>query len=160
MSGGDCILAAFIAAAVLEVSAAVAVFAFRDTLHSIIAITAIFALNSVVFLILQLPLLAVLQLLIMVGGVATYLFIGAASASFSKFSHTCAYALGMLSVTIFALLAYPLLSTTFTEQSNLFGQAQISMLVSNYPMLYLLAFSAFGIAMGSIIILKRLRSRR
>lgn len=158
--GGDCILAAFIAAAVLEVSAAIAVFAFRDTLHSIIAITSLLVLNSIIFLILELPLLAVLQLLIMVGGVATYLFIGAASAGFSKFNHSRVFVVGLLSAAIFALLAFPLISTTFTEQYNLFGQQQITQLLLNYPILYLLAFSAFGVAMGSIIILKRQRSRR
>ena len=145
------------AAAILDLIAAILVFWFRDVMHAILSISAVFVINSILFLILQLPLLAVIQLLIMVGGVATYLFIGASSADFSKFDHARVYALGVLAAAVFAALVYPILNTTFTEQSNVFGGANYSLLLTNYGILYVIALSLFGVALGSIMILKHVR---
>ena len=72
-------IALFAIIALLEILSATLVFVFKDMLHVVLSFSALFIINSAIFMVLGQPFLALLQLFIMVGGVSTYLFVGVAS---------------------------------------------------------------------------------
>ena len=150
----------FIAVALVELASISMIFISRDVLHSVLALSAAFFFNSLLFLLLSQPLLALLQLFIMVGGISTYLFVGVAAVSYSRFKHTTYSALMILSVAFFTLLLYNSLGVGFpAQQQNPLSSAAISnYLSSGVGQLYIITFALFGIALGSILLLKRIGS--
>ncbi len=153
---------AFIGVATLEILSVALIFKFKDVLHSVLALSTFFLLNSVLFFMLQQPVIALLQLFIMVGGVTTYMFVGVASASYSHFEHTNYVALAILAILTMFAFVYKVSDTTFiTPQQNLLiDQAISTAFSSNVPLLYIIAFMLFGIALGSIILLKNLGAKK
>lgn len=148
----------FIIAAALEIGAAMLVFTFKDVLHSILALAFVFMLNSAILLMLAQPMLALLQLFIMVGGVATYAFVGASSSSYSRFRHTNVYVLAVSTIVLFLLLGYGALrSAPATGMQNTLSGASISQsLGSSVAMLYVMAVMLFGIGFGSILLMRKM----
>ena len=71
-------LALFLAVAVLELISIALIVLFKDIMHSSLALASLFFMNLLVFLMLQQPLLAVVQLFVLVGGISTYMIIGVA----------------------------------------------------------------------------------
>lgn len=154
--------AVFITVAALEILSVILIFVFKDVLHSILALSSFFLLNSILFFMLEQPIIALLQLFIMVGGVTTYLFVGVASASYSHFKHTNYIALIFLSAATTFLFLYKVSDTRFlnTQQNFLSDQAISAALTSNIGLLYIIAFMLFSIGLGSIILLKNLGAKK
>lgn len=152
----------FIALALLELVSIALIFVFKDLLHSVLALAMAFFFNSLLFLLLNQILLALIQLFIMVGGISTYLFVGVASVSYSRFKHTSYTALAVLSVIFFALLTYRSLAVGFpTQQQNFLSNNLIrGYLSASVALLYMLAFALFGVALGSILLLKKIGAIR
>lgn len=153
-------LAIFALAAALEIVSALLVFSLKDVLHSVLALSVAFFVNSLLFLMLAQPLLALLNLFIMVGGVSTYIFVGVASLSYSKFKHTSHIALGVLSLLLFAALFYPVYqsSPNGSEQNLLTAQMIGSSLTTNIGVLYIVTLVLFGIGLSSILVLRKVGS--
>lgn len=152
--------------AALITVAALLVFVFRDVLHTAIALSAVFFINSLVFLFLGQPLLAAVQLLIMVGGVSVYLFVGVAAASYSNFRHTNYAALAAVAAVVFAVMAYgaygsgTLAALHGLQQVNQYSSQQVAAsLASRYTIaaLYSIALMLFLLALAAIPLLKELR---
>ena len=122
----------FIALALAELLSIALVFVFKDVLHSVLSLAMAFFVNSLMFLALDQPLLALLQLFVMVGGIATFLFVGVASVSISRFEHTNLLLLLILAAVFFMVSFYLAASTPFpTPQQNLLtGDAIVSQLSS------------------------------
>ncbi len=142
------------------------IFIFRDVLHVAVALSILFFVNSLVFLLLDQPLLAVIQLLIMIGGVSVYLFVGVAAASYSNFKYTNYVALAVTAVVIFLVMLYGLYSSDTVSSihglplANQFSSPQIiSSLTSRYTIasLYAITIMLFLVAIASIPLLKDLR---
>ena len=151
--------------AALMIIGTLLMFAFRDVLHIAIALSVIFFVNSLAFLFLNQPLLAVIQLLIMVGGVSVYLFVGVAAASYSHFKYTDYVALAITAIAIFAIMVYGLYSSGTAgsmhglPNTNQFSSAQIvSSLASRYTIiaLYAITIMLFLLALAAIPLLKDL----
>lgn len=151
-------VAIFIIAAILEIISAALIFWFKDILHTVLALSFVFIINSAFFLMLNQPLLALLQLFIMVGGVSTYVFVGVSSASFSKFSHTNYIILAIASIAILALFSYKIIPAgTQVNQQNLLSSSLIAQaLGSNAVLLYLIGIFVFGAGYGSVILMRKL----
>ena len=88
----------FIVLALAELLSISLIFVFKDILHSVLSLAMAFFINSLIFLMLEQPLLALLQLFVMVGGISTFLFVGVASVSLSRFGHANLLLLLVLSV--------------------------------------------------------------
>ena len=146
--------------AVLEIAAAVAIFSLKDVMHSALFLALLFLVNSAAFLALEQPILAIIQLFIMVGGVATYLFVGVASEYPSKTRHTNIAALAIVSLLVFLSVWYPV-SGYFsgTNVTSLSFSSISSELSSGYQLLYLIVALLFGVALGSILLLKSLSEK-
>ncbi len=156
----------YIVAALILIASAL-VFIFKDVLHIAVALSTVFLINSVLFLILQQPILAVIQLFIMIGGVSTYLFVGVAAASYSNFKYTNYIALVGLSIVIFSAITYGAYSTSTITQAgtsnsiNTFSSNSIaSTFNSSYSIIsfYIIGIMLFSIAITAILLLNRLRS--
>ena len=154
-------LLVFAVIAILEVVSAVLVFAFKDIVHTVLALSLLFVFNSAMFLVLGQPLLALLQLFIMVGGVSTYIFVGVASSTYSEFKATSYKTLVIASIAIFALFSYESLNSTkiIAGQNILTKQMIQTSIASNIGLFYLIAVMLFGAGMGSIILIKRMGSK-
>lgn len=148
--------------ALLEIISAIMMFVFKDILHIVLALSALFTFNSAMFFVLSQPLLALLQIFIMVGGISTYIFVGVASGSYSKFRGTNFAALAIVSVAIFVLFSAKALQggiaasgqnvLTYGEISNAIGQ--------DAGFLYLIAAMLFGTGFGSMLLMKKLGRRK
>ncbi len=144
--------------AVLELAAIAFIFISKSLLHSVISLTLAFVANSALFLAMQQPFLAIIQLFIFVGGISTYAIVGVASASFSKFPHTNRLAFVAVFIILLAVISYPVFGMKNTVmQYNQFTALQVKTGISSYMgLFYLITAMLFGIAIGSIILVKSL----
>lgn len=152
----------FIALALVELLSIALIFVFKDVLHSVLSLAMAFFVNSLLFLMLDQPLLALLQLFVMVGGIATFLFVGVASVGASRFVHTNLPFLLALSVAFFLITFYLAAGTPFPvqQQNPLSGTAIAGELASGSGQLYAMVFALFGVALGAIIMLRRISVMR
>ncbi len=142
---------------VLELLAIATIFTFRNLLHAVLGLTFAFVINSALFLMLGQPILSIIQLFILVGGISTYTIVGVASSSFSRFKHTNKAMLFAAFIITFAVLAYPILGLrNNTSQNNVFSIQQVSQISGFIPLFYLIAIMLFGIGIGSILLFKRI----
>jgi NADH:ubiquinone oxidoreductase subunit 6 (subunit J) len=150
--------ALFVMLSLLELASLALLFVFKDALHAVLSLTAAFSVSALLFLALEQPLLALLQLFVMVGGIATYLFVGAASAGIPRSMHTNYAILALLSIALFAAIYYGASSTKFlsAQGSPLSEQAIASSLSSNIALLYVIALMLFGIGIGTIALLRKI----
>ncbi|MEM3841389.1 MAG: hypothetical protein QXN59_01695 [Candidatus Micrarchaeaceae archaeon] len=144
-----------IAIAVAEVAAASSIFIMKDIMHSALALAAVFLANSAAFLILGQPILAIMQMFIMVGGVATYLFVGVASEHPKEKRHTNIPLFVIISVLTFVAIGYPALGYYSNSSNSALSFSAISAeFASGYQILYVLVTLLFGVALGAILLLK------
>lgn len=152
----------FVAVALAALVSSILIFIFRDTLHAIIALTMLFLANSFLFLMLDQVLLAVIQLFIMIGGISTFLFVGAASSQLPRFRFTRVASLLALWAAVFAVIAYPVLGMGFsTNGSNVFANYGIASSVqSSIAVFYALAILVFGVGLGAVMLLKSMGAHK
>lgn len=152
--------------AALIVIGTVLIFVLKDVLHVAVALSFVFLINSLVFLLVNQPLLAVIQLFIMIGGVSVYLFVGVAAASFSHFKYTNYITLAAVAIALFAVMAYGAYNTGTLglaqgqTLANSYSAAQVvSSLTSRYTIvsLYAVTLMLFLLATAAIPLLNRLR---
>jgi NADH-quinone oxidoreductase subunit J len=155
-------VALFIIVALLEVLSAALMFYFKDILHTVLALSSFFAFNSAMFLILNEPLLALLQLFIMIGGISTYVFVGVASSGYSKFKNTSYILLIVMVAVIAVLFSIKTLNINLVtnEQNVVTSQFIAQSLSSNLGIIYLLTILLFGTGLGSIILIKKLGEKK
>jgi len=147
----------FIALAVAELAAVALIFLFRDMMHSVLSLAMVFFVNSLLFLFMGQPLLALVQLFVMIGGVSTFLFVGVASAEASRFRHTSLATLVLLSAVLFVACFYRAYGMQFSEQQNvLAGGTLAGYLATSMGQMYVMALAMFGVTLGAIMILRRI----
>ncbi|MEM3019764.1 MAG: hypothetical protein QW194_00360 [Candidatus Micrarchaeaceae archaeon] len=152
----------FFIVAVFEIASVIAVFKLKDILHAAIALASVFFANSIMFLLIDQDLLAILQLFIMIGGVSTYIFVGVASGSFSRFKHTSYIGLAVISVVLAAVLLYPLvaLGSSSTVSNALTGSEISADMSSSIQYLYFVAIFIFAVSIGAVIVMKRIGGKK
>jgi NADH:ubiquinone oxidoreductase subunit 6 (subunit J) len=149
----------FFVSAALAVCSAFFIFKAREMAHAMVGFLGLSIAAAFVLALLNLPLLALLQLFIMVGGVSTYLFVGVSSENLSRFKHTSFPVLVALSVALAVVPIYKILSAyTLELQVNTLTPSVISSsLSSNLPLFYMLALLLFGIGISSILMMRSFR---
>jgi NADH-quinone oxidoreductase subunit J len=150
-------VALFVIVALLELISATLIFVFKDVLHTILAFAFIFIFNSAIFLMLGEPLLAILQLFIMVGGVSTYAFVGIASGTNPKFKSNNYLVLVAIFLIIAVSFSIIIMRLSPVGNDNILSISNISSSISsNIGLFYLITLMLFGVGFGSIIIFRRL----
>jgi len=149
----------FFVSAIIAVCAALFIFKAREMAHAMVGFLMLSIAAAMVLALLNLPLLALLQLFIMVGGVSTYLFVGVSSENLSKFKHTSFPILVALSVALATVPIYKVISLYSLElQVNTLTPSLISASIGNsLPLFYMLALLLFGVGIGSILMMKSFR---
>jgi NADH:ubiquinone oxidoreductase subunit 6 (subunit J) len=136
------------------------IFRVKELLHAVVLLALVFATTSLLYLIASQPLLATIQLLVLVGGISMYLLVGTASESFSKFKHTNMALMLVLAAVLFAVIAYPVISSPGSYASSTttsFSIQQQSQFVGNdLVIFYIIALLLSGISIGAIALYKKL----
>lgn len=148
----------FIVLSSAALASAAMVFASKEMLHVMVAFAAFSIVISLVLAYLNLPLLALLQLFIMVGGVSTYMFVGVASENLSRFRYVRVPLVAGLAVLMFAATAYRLaLSGTDFNGSNAVTPLLVGTSLSgSLPIFYMIAALLLFSGIGSIILMRKL----
>ncbi len=154
---------ALVVLALLELLSAALIFYFKDMLHVGIALSVLFFFNSVLFLAAQQPLLAVIQLFIMIGGISTYFIIAVASLGTSDFKHIRIIPIVVFSAVIFIALALPIILLN-PLNGNPQGPITMATLTTEFTsqigLFYILTLLVFATAMGSIALFNRIGERK
>jgi NADH:ubiquinone oxidoreductase subunit 6 (subunit J) len=144
----------------IEVAFSVAIFRFSHPVHGSAALALFFTVNSALLFFLAEPLLATLQLLILVGGVSTYLLLGIASTSSYSFRHSNSILLAAGIILIFGVLAYSMLAPSgggfsYATQQPPNSIPLASQLSDGMPIIYASVLLMFAAALGAIMVFKR-----
>ena len=101
---------AFWVSVIAAFCSALLVFRAREMAHAMVGFLMVTVAGAALLALLGLPLLALLQLFIMVGGVSVYLFVGVSSENLSRFRHTSLPVLVVLAITLCSVPIYRILS--------------------------------------------------
>jgi NADH:ubiquinone oxidoreductase subunit 6 (subunit J) len=147
---------AFLVSIAVALGGALFIFRAREMSHAMVGFLSVAVAGAAFLALLGLPLLALLQLFIMVGGVSTYLFVGVSSESLSKFRHTSFPILVVLAIGLSAVPIYKVLTlgSSGTQVSTLGSGALSASIGANLTLFYMLAIALFGIGIASIVMMK------
>jgi NADH:ubiquinone oxidoreductase subunit 6 (subunit J) len=143
-----------------EILSALAVVFMKGQVHAAVAITAFFSINTAIFFLLGQSLLGVIQFLILVGGISTYLLLGTGASDEEYFKHTSIATFVLVLIPVFAILSYPFLSQGGPQLATIQPSAQpLSQLgfqlLGGTSMIYLASLLLFAAAIGAVMLLKR-----
>ncbi len=143
---------------IIDIFLIIAMFNSNEMMHAALFLAAVFFMNAIAFLILNQQLLAVIQLMIMVGGIATYIFVSVAPVKKPSFNGTNMPALALLSILIFIAIAYPLVQKGYISNSTTNYSFDVTSMLNyvtfNVSIFYIITIMLFTSALGAIIIMK------
>lgn len=144
----------FLLPAVLTIGPAVAVFLQKSILHSVFALTASFIGSALLFLYLGQGVVTLLQLLVFVGGLSTYLVVSIATERKERQIGIGSFLL-LLAVLLagFSTVAAGTAGSQF--YNNSFLAAAGGALAAYYPLLFFISFLLFAATIGSVLILRK-----
>lgn len=141
--------------AILTALSGIALFLQKKLLHSVIFLALAASVSSLIFLYLNQVLVALLQLLVFVGGLSTYLIV-AVAAEEKKVGIRSAIAFLIASFVIAAglLAAIPGFQAPISGGNDFSAVAQAA-IQQYYAMLFMAVSLLFAVAIGSVIVIKR-----
>lgn len=147
---------AFWASVIVAFGAALLIFKAREMAHAMVGFLMVTVAGAALLALLGLPLLALLQLFIMVGGVSTYLFVGVSSENLSKFRHTSLPVLVVLAIMLCSVPIYKISSMPgLGVQSNTLDSGSLTAaLGGDLALFYMLAVLLFGVGIASIMMMR------
>lgn len=157
MSAGMLTAYTFMALSAILVFFALMILESRRLLHAVLALTGVFFIGSLVILLFGQALVALLQLIILVGGMSTYLIVAvAAEQGHGKSISVKAF------VAVFALLFAALLPLAFAESGGIisgsgnFIASAANDFNSHAYLFFLIALLVAASAIGSVVLIKRI----
>ncbi len=147
---------AFYAVSVFTIAVALLVFAARSLLRAVVALTLVFFGSSLVMLLLGQSFFAMLQLLIFIGGLSTYLLVAVGSEARKIGRVNLKFFAAMLVAAIaflYALLAY-IPEGSFRGISML-GYVPEA-IAQYYMVMYVIVVLVFSVAIASILLIRRI----
>jgi len=146
--------------AVAELASIAAIFASDDIKHSVLALGAAFFVNSLMFVLLEQPELALVQLFILICGISTYIFVGISSEGSQNFRQTNYPLLVLLSAAVFAIFFCRVAGLQFTQmqQGQSVYDAIVAYMAADIGFLWTIILKVFGVAFEAIVIFKWIRA--
>lgn len=144
-----------IALALATVLGGIAVFLSQRLLRSVMFLAATAVFSALIFIYLGQTLLALLQLLVFVGGLSTYLLVAVATEERkSKMINVMNFAIAgiVISLAISALVSSP---ETSQPGTNSFGLVAEAAFQQYYALLLAAVFLLFAVAVGSVLVMKK-----
>lgn len=147
---------AFYAIAAFTVISSLLIFVQKKLVYSVVALTAAFFGSSLLFLLLGQTLVAMLQLIVFIGGLSTYMIVAVATEE----KNSKMIILPMFAVVLILLVAgLSLLLNYIPAQSQnntpSFLDAASSAFQSQYPTLYIIVIMLFAITISGTLIIKK-----
>jgi NADH-quinone oxidoreductase subunit J len=152
----DLLLVGFAAASIAAVIFTLGMLLFREIVHAVFSLVLLLATVSLLFVFLGQPLLAIIQLFIMVGGIATYFMISSASANLHQFKRTNIPLFIVIAAIMFAALAYPLMQSRVQNYST-YSAFTGTLFAYNQPVFFLIIIVLFGISISALLLFKKVR---
>jgi NADH-quinone oxidoreductase subunit J len=148
----------FAVLSLVELASLMLLYLLKDALHSVLALAVALSASALILLALQQPLIALMQLFITVGGIATYLLAAVASVDTKPSVSANMAALALLSIALFATLCYVTSGTGFTMQQGavLSVQSIVSSMSANVTLLYTVTLALFCIGIGAIALMRKI----
>lgn len=146
----------FYAIAALTITSSILVFVQKRLVHAVIALSVVFFGSALVFFLIGQTLVALLQLIVFVGGFSTYLIVAVATEE--KGARPVRFPVFVvLSVLLFAGIVFALQGIPSQQlgAGNNFLAAATSALASGYAVLYIMAAMLFAAAIGGVMIIRR-----
>ncbi len=141
--------------AILTAASGIAMILQRRLVHSVIFLAVAAAFSSFIFLYLNQVLVALLQLLVFVGGLSTYLIVAVASeVKRVKIRNVAAFFIAAF-IIVAGLMAAVFSLQAPTGGGNDFSAAAQNGISTYYPVLFISVFLLFAAAIGSVIVIKR-----
>ncbi len=149
----DIVSAGFAIFAVFTVGAALAVFFQRSLMRAVAALTVSFVGSAVIFYVIGQGFIALLQLLVFVGGLSTYLIVAVSSEHREFGSRSILVALAVL----FEIgLSVMLIGLQPGQQQSAGASGYMAAALAGYwPLLFVIALALFGAAMASVLVIRR-----
>ncbi len=147
----------FYLVAAFTILSAIAIVAQKRLVYAVGAITMVFVGSAMIFVLLGQMLIAILQLLVFVGGLSTYLIVAVATeeknARLVKLPVFGAITI-LLFIGLSLLLGYVPATSAPTAVPNFLSDAA-SAFTSSYPILYILVILLFSVAISGVLIIKK-----
>ncbi len=147
----------FILLVMVGLFAAMEIFIEKDLFKAALGLAFVFLSSSGLILLLSQPLIALFQLLILVGGLSTYLIVAVASERHADFAHTNMLVLGVSFVLFGGVLLYAVVLhpyPSFASGASV-GQSISLSITQYYPLIYAMVFLLFSVAIGSVLLIRR-----
>lgn len=147
---------AFVALAAILVFFAAMILESRRLIRAVLALTGVFFMSSLIILLLGQPLVALLQLIILVGGMSTYLIV-AVAAEHGHEESVSGWVFALLFVLLFAALMPLVLveSGGIVSGSGNFLASAANDFSSYTYLFFLIALLVAASAIGSVVLIKR-----
>ncbi|MDE1827662.1 MAG: hypothetical protein KGH65_00675 [Candidatus Micrarchaeota archaeon] len=150
-------LALFVLLTVVGILAAVAVLSQKSLFKSAIALAILFAVVSGYILMLGQTLISLFQLLILVGGLSTYLVVAVAAEGTINFRHVSARGFSVIFVVLAAVLIY---ATAMNSNASFISAPDISQEIAlaiggSFGIIAAVVFLMFAVGIGSVMLIKK-----
>lgn len=146
----------FYAIAALTVISSLFIFVQRKLIYAVIALTAAFLGSSLLFLLLGQTLVAMLQLIVFIGGLSTYMIVAVSSEEKnSKMIKLPIFAIVFVLLLVGLSLTLGYVPSQSQNNAPSFLNAASSAFQSQYPTLYLIVIMLFAITISGTLIIKK-----
>ena len=147
----------FIALAALAVIASIFIFLQKRLIHAVLFLAIVFVSSSIIFLLLGQTLIAVLQMLIFVGGLSTYLIVAVATEEKGANLISIKWLLALsivLSIGLSASILVHVPSQNAPSPSGFLGAASRAF-SNSYAMLYMILVLLFSVSISGVLVLRK-----
>ena len=142
--------------AALTVLSSVLVFLQRKLVHAVLALTTAFSMSAVLFLIMGQPFIALLQLLVFVGGLSMYLMVSLANEEKGRRYIRVSLFIPIVIVLSVLLLYFAHLSVASAAISGSSMDSTFAAAMAQYyPLFYGILALLFSAALGSVLFIKK-----
>lgn len=143
--------------AIIGIVAAISLLRQKSLFKSAISLAILFAIVAGFMLLLGQNLVALFQLLVLVGGLSTYLVVAVATDKPINFGHVSLIKFGIAAVVLGAILTYAIginSGQTFVSIPNISQEIGLA-IGSGFGLIGAIVFLTFAVAIGSIMLIKR-----
>lgn len=147
----------YVLISVIAVVSALLVFVFKKLLHAALALTMAFMASALLFAAMGQTFIGLLQILVFVGGLSTYLIAAVATETKGEemLKHAPFFASAIALSAAFTAIAFLVPQGAYVASA--FQQSASAMFSQYYLLLFILALMLFSTAAGGVIIIKKFR---
>ncbi len=146
----------YVAAAVFTVASGILLFAFRKVLYAVLALSSAFLGSALIFLYLNQVIVALLQLLVFVGGLSTYLIVAVAAETkgtrlLRKYRFSIFFV--FLAAALSSMMLY--VGSGYSGSGNSFTASALSAFQEYYGLLFAAVLLLFATTIGGLLVIKK-----